>query len=452
MLPLSIQDIARFLGKKSTSDATIEGVAADSRLVKNKELFFALPGERTDGHTFLQDVAAKGAYAAVVSSAYRGDSFGLELIAVDNVLQALQKLAKEAIDKHKPKIAAITGSLGKTTTKEFLSSILHEEHSVFATQGNANSQIGLPMAILNNRKKAEIYVLEMGMTHPGNLGSLIEIAPPDLALITSIAPVHLCNFSDLKHLAKCKGQLFSFGKTQLGIYCKDTPFAEELSQIGSCRKISFSTQKMDADYYLKSKLDRIQIFFHGKLIIEHFWSIHGNHNLHNYLAAFSAAHQLGVAPEKIAQVSQKLTLPERRLQRINQNGVLFINDAYNASIDSMIAAFESMPEAAGPGRRIGVLGDMVDYGEIAEDVHRQVGIKALSYFDLLFCIGKNCEPIVECWQKAGREVKFFQNRKDLVASLHEQLREGDLVLLKGSRPHQLDKVIEERAAIINQPS
>ena len=424
-------------------DLKLTGCAVDSRLVEPGNLFFALPGEKTDGHHFLFEAVAKGAVAAVVSKNYSNGDLSIPLIPVENVLDALQILARNLLAERKSKIVAVTGSLGKTTVKEFLTELLKAKYRVGSTPGNSNSQSSLPLTILNQTTGLEeILVLEMGMTHPGNLKRLVFMAPPDIAVITTTALVHACNFDSLEEIGRTKAEIFSHPNTKLGLLDKNIVNFDELCQIGSCQKISFAVEQM-ADYSLRRGEEHLLLFApEGRMRLP-LLPLPGSHNLHNFLAAAATAKALGMEWEEIALAIPHLKLPERRLQFIEKNGILFINDSYNASPRSLKAALDSLPCPRPGGRKIAVLGGMAELGRFEEESHRDIGNYALDHVDLMFCFGKECEVIRDCWHAAGKPVEWKKNRLDIVERLRPILSEGDVVLLKGSKSKEVWKVLEE---------
>lgn len=428
----------------SSNGYAISGVAVDSRLIKQGDLFFALPGEQTDGHHFLKEAASAGAVAAVVKNSYQGSSFGMPLIYTEDVLKALQQLASAFISKSRSRIVAVTGSLGKTTTKDFIGALLSSKFSVSASPGNSNSQIGLPLAILNHASlEEEILVLEMGMTLPGHISQLIDIAPPVVAIVTTVALVHACNFNSIADIARAKSEIFSHSRTELGIYHKESDYEAVLSRSGNCRKISFSTTSSEADLFLETGLEQYRVKEFDKTGMVAPLELPGTHNRHNFLAAIAIARYFGMTWEEIRHAQINLKLPERRLQQIEKFGAIFINDSYNASEMSVKAALSTLPEVKIGAKRIAVLGEMVELGKFSEQCHYSVGEYALNYVDRMICFGEGCLPILKCWQKAGRPIIWSPDRAGAVAALRQCLQSGDVVLLKGSRAKGVWKVLDE---------
>ncbi len=246
----SLKFLAGLLGLECSSEEVPRSFAFDSRKVEKGALFFALKGERCDGHQFLKEVAESGAIGAAVSMQYSGESFGLELIRTDDVLEALHLLAKKTFELRKGKVVAITGSVGKTTMKEFLATLLEGKFSVFKTRLSENSRITLPIQLLSLEEDHEIYVLEMAMTEPGQIERLAWIAPPDIAMVTAVAPAHVAFFNEgMEGIAKAKAEIFSHPKTEVGLLGPTAARFDELLKGGSCPKVIYGNDYwFDKDY------------------------------------------------------------------------------------------------------------------------------------------------------------------------------------------------------------
>lgn len=443
MKPIPFNVLALLFNQRHTSQRLVEGASIDSRTLLPGDLFFALPGERVDGHHFLQEAAFKGAAGAIVSSSYTGPSHGLALLYVPDVLQALQELARIFLAKSRAKVIAITGSLGKTTTKEFASQLLARSYRLFASPRSYNSQVTLPLTILMADGTEDYLILEMGMTHEGNINNLISIAPPNIAMITTVAVQHACNFSDgLEGIGREKAAIFSHPKTTLGFLHHDMPHAHLARERGSCSKKTFSTRNCDADYYLDEYEQGVRIHAKGELPFEVPLQLPMRAHYHNFLAAAALAHTLEVPWNVICEASGSLKLPPMRFERIEKGGILFINDAYNANPDAMQAALESCPKPQSGGKVIAVLGEMDALGSYCEEGHAKVGQTALEKVDRLLCLGQRCAPMVFIWQKEGKPVELFDSFSAMLACLQTLARPGDVVLLKGARKHSLEKVLE----------
>ncbi|HEV8051181.1 MAG TPA: UDP-N-acetylmuramoyl-tripeptide--D-alanyl-D-alanine ligase [Parachlamydiaceae bacterium] len=439
-----LKEIAHLIGTKSASTNMASGVAVDTRLLQSGDLFFALPGAKVDGHLFLQTAAAAGATGAVVSTSYKGNDFGLPLLFVPDVLLALQNYSKSYLQASKATVVAVTGSLGKTTTKGFIASLLKHRFKVSASPGNSNSQIGLPLAILNHTSSDdEVIILEMGMTMSGQLSKLIEIAPPHIAVVTTVALVHAENFDSLEGIVRSKAEIFTHPSTRLGIYHTESDISHVLAQAGSCAKQTFSTTSQNSDFFLNSSASTLEIHENQlKPVHLPYLSIPGMHNRHNFLAAVAIARNLGMEWEEIKSAQSTLGLPERRLEIIEKQGVVFVNDAYNASEMSMKSALDSLPQPRTGGKKIAFLGGMVELGKFSIQCHQSVAKHALNRVDMMFCFGDDCLPMVEEWKSAGRPVIWTKERDELVSELCHQMQPGDVVLLKGSRSKGVCKVLE----------
>lgn len=448
MRRLILRQIAALCGGSCALDIAPAGYSVDSRQVKAGELFFALTGARSDGHDFLGQVAAAGVCGAVVSRAYQGPSYGLPLIPVDDVLAALQKLARHSLREGSSKVVAVTGSVGKTTTKEFLRIFLSQRYKVAASPGNSNSQIGLPLTILNHTSGDEdLVILEMGMTLPGHIAKLLTIAPPDVALITTVALAHAGNFESLEHIARTKAEIFGSPKTRLGLLPREVAAYPELCTMGCCEKRSFSARLPDADYYVRQEQGELVVVTAGQAHRLGRLPLPGAHNVHNFLAAAATARELQVPWEAISAALPLLELPERRLQKIEKRGITFINDSYNAPPAAVQAALVSLPAPPAGGRRVAVLGPMPELGKFSAACHREVGEVALKAVDELFCLGEECRPLFEVWQRAGRPAAWFLDRSELSAALRSGLRAGDVVLIKGANVKQMWQLVDEVADV-----
>lgn len=442
MIPYDLRQVARLLHSSCTQARSIKGFSIDSRQVQSGHIFFAIKGQRVDGHDFLEEVSGRGATAAVVDRGYTGPDYGMNLLRVVDVVEALQTLARHSIERHPAKIVAITGSVGKTTTKEFLLRLLLRKFRVSASKGNHNSQIGLPFTILNDLSGLEeVLVLEMGMTKPGHISQLLSIAPADVAAITSIALVHAENYDSLEHIARTKAEIFSNPRTRLGILHRDIVNYEELLQVGNCRKVSFSSHQ-EADYTLTRVDGQLAIGFAGENYRIEAPEM-GGHLQHNLLAAVSIAHTLGLQWEQIVEVIPTLTLPERRMQVVEKMGITFVNDSYNACEDSVKAALDHMPLPKEGGRRVAILAHMPELGKFSEECHHRVGLHALERVDLLFCLGEECRPFVDIWQKREREVYHFTDRKELLSVLNAFLKPNDVALIKGANVKRMWEILDE---------
>lgn len=388
----------------------------DSQLLNPGDIFVALPGEKTDGHKFLKQAAEKHAAAAIVQNDYSGADFGLQLVQVPDTLKALQNFAKETLQKNRKKVVGITGTVGKTTCKDFIVTLLSGKYRVAYTQKSQNSKISLPLTILNQSGRGEdVLVLEMGMSASGEIARLTDIAPPDIAVITAISLVHAENFDSLDEIERAKGEILSHPKTAWGVIPKQNKI---LSEIGTCKKQTFSGEEWDSGEFCLPR-----------------------HHMNNVAAAAAVCRLLNLSRDEICSRFPLLKLPEGRGNHILKNGILFIDDAYNASPLSVKAALEALPEAQ--GKRIGVLGDMRELGKFSGQAHREIGSMACKKLDRLICFGSECAAMAAAWQGEKKHVSLHSEKHEIVTQLKEVLEPGDIVLLKGSHSCSLWEILEE---------
>ncbi len=326
MKPISLQTIANFLEIELQSKTMITGAAIDSRQVKPGNLFFALPGEKVDGHDYLQEAASAGAKAAVVSKQYQGEAFGMELLALPDVLEGLQQVGRSILASRQSQVVAITGSVGKTTTKEFAATLLGGSFRLFASPKSYNSQATVPLSILLADGDEELLILEMGMSEPGEMDRLVSIAPPNVALLTTVAVQHACNFSDgLSGIAREKGKIFSHPKTRLGIMHHDIHHSEEIMKEGSCPKRTFSMTSQWADDYAELIPGGVRICSKGEEPVDLLVHLPMRELYHNFLAAVVLARSFELPWSEIQERARFLKLPPMRFEQIEKQGILFIN-------------------------------------------------------------------------------------------------------------------------------
>ena len=409
----------------------------NSTCVKEGSLFFALKGQKYDGHDFLQEVAGKGAIGAVVDADYQGKSFGLFLFRSKNVLLSLQKLAKNILQtRKKQKIIAVTGSVGKTTTKEFIATLLSRHYKVDKSPGSCNSQVTFPLTILNSKEDADILLLEMGMSQKKELQRLVDIAPADIAVITKITYAHAANFPQgITEIAKEKMRIFSPQKTKYKIWHRDILHYASIEE-----GHSYSLRDKSAEFYIEKKQDKILFYEKQQKKIEIVAPFPEEPFLENMLAAVAVARCMGVSYNDIIQdISCLRTLP-LRLEKVEKNQILFINDCYNASFASMEAALLTLQNYE--GRKIAVLGEMRDLGNFSFSCHQKIGYLALQCVDEIVCFGKKTLPIVEIFTQNQKPVYFFRKKQLLIEFLQKYLQKKDVVLIKGARSCQLEKLVD----------
>lgn len=410
-------------------DLPISGFSVDARTIKPGQVFCALKGANADGHQFVEEAFSKGASCALIERECIIKASGT-LLPVKNVIETLQKAASKLIELRKAKIIAITGSVGKTSTKEFLHTLLEKKFFAGKSIGNQNSQVGLPLSILNDTNgKEEVLVLEMGMTHPGNISQLIQIAPPDIALITQIALVHAANFPSIDAILQAKREIYNHPKTKIKI----CPYE------WGPHEINFSLVHKNANFFL----DGTALYENGEKIGNLEMPISGKHYHHNILGAIVAARYLGMAISEIQERLPFLKLYKQRFEFKEKQGILFIDDSYNASAISVKAALNNLPKPKMNRFTFAVIGSMLELGKFSDQCHIEVAEEALKKVDYLFCYGVECLPMIEVWKRHNRQAFYFESHAALVQELKCHVAEGDVVLIKGSRGKQMWKVLDE---------
>ncbi len=438
MKKVSLKKICEMLGLECLVDAQVLGYQIDSRRVGEGELFFALKGERSDGHGHLREVKERGGVAAVVEKGYQGEDFGLELIRVENVVESLQGLARQFAEASKAVVVGVTGSMGKTTTKEFIATLLSGKMKVGKTEGSYNTKLTFPLTILNMEGDEDVWVLEMGMSEPGDISRLLEIAAPDIGGVTNIAMAHVANFpGGVEEIAKGKGEIFSHPRTKRAIFYHGfTDFGVEIG----AEKVTFSLTERNADYFLAFGEGKFVVDQRGVRVFQFELPFKQSHIVHNFLAAVSVAREMKLSWDEIERQVEKLQLPKMRFEQFEKEGILFINDAYNANPESMRAALSNLPEAKEGGKRIAVLGLMVELGPYSESSHREVGKIALVHVDHLLAFGEEAKGYCEVFEEGKKPAEYFDDHKKLAQRLKELMCPGDVVLVKGSRRVELERI------------
>lgn len=411
----------------------------DSRQVMQGSLYVALRGEKVDGHQFLEEAKQKGAICALVDDRYNQEVPGLFLIRVKDVKETLQALAKKVIEFWKPVVIAITGSIGKTSTKEFLYTLIQDSVSVYKTPGNYNSQLTLPLTILNAKIPTHYLLLEMGMDQPGELEKLIKIAPPDIAILTQLAHVHIEAFKTFASLADEKLKLFDHPKTKLAFFNLEMPFSQLALHRGVAKKITCSQKQKKADYYLEESESKLFFYKKGELKFSFTSPLPDPKSQTNLLFALAVGDTLGVNHSVLEKQIKAIQYPDKRMKKVEHKGVLYLDDAYNSCVESVENALLALPFKR--GRRIAVLSSMVEQGDYAKENHLKIAAHALNHVDLLVGFGEEMEVMIPLWRASGKKWAFFVTYSSMLSYLRKLVKEKDTVLLKGSRKYALERLI-----------
>lgn len=433
------------------SRTTFEGVCTDSRQLIPGCLFVALKGDRFDAHDFLTQAAEGGAAAVMVNSGKAND-FSSETVAVYEVsdtVRALGRLARFHRDRFNIPLGAVTGSNGKTTTKEMVASILSTRGPVLKTQGNLNNEIGMPLTLLGLDATHVAAVVEMGMNHSGEIARLTEIARPDAGLITVVQAAHLAGLGSIEGIAKAKAELFyGLPYSSTAVVNVDEPLIVSHSSQVSAKTMTFGTSA-HAQVRLLSSGEQgrsgllLKVGYEGQSYSVSLQLL-GQHNALNATGAFALGLSLGYSPDECVRGLQATRAYARRLQLLEApDHVTVVDDCYNANPASMRAALQTVKQLAAKGRAVAVLGDMLELGAEEEGEHTQMGIAAASGVALLALFGPLMKhAYAEAVKRLGEKVRHFDEVGALLDWLQPALRPDDVVLVKGSRGMKLERVVE----------
>jgi len=417
-------------------------ISCDTRKLKEGQLYFALEGLKVDGHDFIEDAKKKGAIGAVVSKESKFTDKNFALIKVDNVLLALQQMTHTILQRRKTKIIAVTGSVGKTTSKEFLQTILSSKYKVSATIENYNSKVGLPITVINHTNDDDEWiVLEMGMTHKGDIEQLIKIAPPHIAMLTAIDYSHFVNFNSLNDIAAAKCEIFDSQNLVLSILAKDTLQHDAVIKSKKFPSFTYSIDDSTADYYLELQSKTMVLHTPDKQTYSFSLpSILGKHSFKNLCGALAIAINLGLNINEIQLAVNQLKLPDRRLQTIIKNDITFIVDCYNAPPVSVKSALDSIPQTK--GKKIAVLSEMRELGTISKEWHEKIAKYALNKVDTVICIGEEMKIFKDIWHEANRKVFHCATKEEVIHFIKNIIEERDIVLVKGARFFELETILD----------
>lgn len=434
------------------ADLQFHGVSTDTRTLRPGNLFIPLTGERFDGHEFAAQAAARGAAAVLWQQDRPGAPEGVPVIRVPDTLAALQELAAAYRRELPVRIIGITGSNGKTTTKDMVAACLMTTYKVHKTQGNLNNHIGLPLTILQMDEDTQMAVLEMGMSGSGEIALLSKIALPETAIITNIGEAHLQQLGSREAIARAKLEIIEgLREDGLLIYNGDEPLLVQLvaGLEGRQAMLRFRFGAQDTNDYYPLALIHHQDYISFKLNVPFSPTftipLPGRHNVMNALAAIAAAKFMGVAEADIVRGLSELRVSGMRSEVLrSRHGATLINDAYNANPTAMRAAIQMLEDYHTKGRKIAVLGDMLELGEREAEYHRTIGAELdPDKIDYVWTYGPLAAQLAEEAMDrfpAGR-VKAFLDKEVLAGELDALLSEQDICLFKASRGMRLEEVI-----------
>ena len=451
MQPIKASEVVNACGGEVLSgdlETKITGVSTDTRTLQPGDLFFALTGESSDGHKFLADALGRGASGVVVSRKVETQRLALR---VDDTLVALGDLAAYYRAKFAPIVIGVTGSVGKTTTKEMIAAVAAARGPVLKNAGNFNNEIGLPLTLFELAKKHKTAVVEKAMRGPGQIAYLARIARPSIGVITNIHMTHIELLGSMEAIADAKGELLDFLPPDgAAILNGDDPYFDYLSRRSNARVVSFgespradvraTSSGLDSKGCCAFKVTTPTGSFDVRVPVP------GEHNIKDALAAIAVGEVLGIAHDAMREALAKFVPPEKRSNVIPaRRGFVIIDDTYNASPASMQSALKTLAMMEG-GRKIAVLGDMLELGEHAVEAHVELGRAVRDAgVDVLVVVGQLAKLISRAAIDAGLPVESVSEFDDSWQAAREvpgKLRERDVVLVKGSRSMKMEWVVE----------
>ena len=450
MKELTLKQIADWCGGKVSArfeHLRVSRMQSDSRKVRSGDLFVALKGAKADGHDFAETAINHGAVAALVS---RPISEKLPSIEVEDTLRAYGDIAAGYRKLTGVKVVGITGSVGKTTTKEMTASILEAVYHTAKTEGNHNNNLGLPMTIMDMPENTEVAVLEMGMNHSGEMEYLSSIARPDLAIITNIGTMHIEHLGTREGILQAKLEIMrGMPDDGVGVFNGDEPLLWNIRAIGKHKKYYYGIENHACDVTATDIVeldDGVRFVVHGfGQQFELFVPMLGRHAVYNALAATTVGLLLGVKPEQIQARFSSFHNTGMRQKIYVKNGVTIIEDCYNAGPESTEAALDVLAGIKTDGRRIAVLGDMLELGNRSAAEHYRIGRLAVGKADLLLTYGEHSVRTLTGAITGGMNPKntdHFDTHEDMAHMLKMRVSEGDVVLFKGSRGMRMEKVLQ----------
>jgi UDP-N-acetylmuramoyl-tripeptide--D-alanyl-D-alanine ligase len=446
MPTLTFRQIAEMTGGEVVQqpDLTVSSVVIDSREVKPDSVFFAIEGERLDGHQFVPQ-ALRIARGAVVARVPDQVDPAKGIVKVGDTTAALQRLAKSIRERYEFLLIAVTGSAGKTTTKEMIATLVGTERRTFKSWGNFNNLIGCPLCIDNTPDDAEVVVSEMGMNHKGEIAQLAGLTHPDVGVYTNIGPVHIEFFGTVEKIAEAKRELLENVKPGGTIVLNaDNRYVMDISSGFQGRKVRYGIEH-DADFRATGIRERGLLGTSFSIDGRAFeLSLPGRHNLENLLAAIATARSVGISWEGIERGVRALKPAYHRGVIIPWRGATIYDDSYNSNPYALGRALALMEQADAAGRRIAVIGDMLELGEREYDYHRQAGATVPKAIDVVVGVGPRSKALLDGARSAGfngERLRHFDDANAAGAFLKDFIRPGDLVLVKASRGIGLDRIV-----------
>ncbi len=454
MEKLTIREIKEAVGGEllcGSEENTVSSICIDSRLAEEGSMFIPIIGEVHDAHKFIPQVIEKGCRALLISNKEALDDIGgLDLIYVKNTTKALQHLAYYYLKKLNLKTIAVTGSVGKTSTRDITYAILSEKYRTGTTVKNYNNDIGVPLTIFSFDAAMEAAVLEIGMDHAGEIHRLVNIIRPDVGVITNVGVSHIENLGSRENIRAAKMEIVDyFDENNTLVLNRDNDMLENISEETDYKILNVGT-KPENEYYVHNIVDfGLQgikfTLTHEEIDYKIEVPIPGAHNAVNATLAIAACNVLGVSIEKAVSGISKIKLTEKRLAIKEGNGMCIIDDTYNAAPDSMKSAINTLMKSKGK-RKVAILAGMNELGAKSTEYHYDVGVYAGEQsVDLLIAIGAKAKDIADGAKKVLEDDKvlYFPTKDEFYHKLREILKTGDTILVKASRNMEMEQVIDK---------
>ena len=451
MKSLTLENITRvcggvYHGSSSLLEKEVSSVTTDSRKVEADSLFVPIVGERVDAHKFIPQVMEAGALATLSEKVLEDAPY--PYILVESSLQAVKDIAEFYLEELSIPVVGITGSVGKTSTKEVIASVLKEKYRTLKTQGNFNNELGLPLTVFRLREEDEIAVLEMGISDFGEMSRLGKIAKPDTSVITNIGTCHLENLGDRDGVLKAKTEVFDYVKPggHIVLNGDDDKLSTVKEHNGICPVFFGMTEGQDvyADEVVSRGLKGMTCRIHmgGESFVVDI-PMPGRHMVYNALAAAAVGRIYGLTKEQIKAGIESLEPVSGRFKMIETEKLLIVDDCYNANPMSMKASLDVLRDGA--GRRVAILGDMGELGKDEVKLHEEVGVHAGDCgIDVCICVGSLCKHMAEKAKETNPDltVIYEPDRESLLKNLESYIRMGDTVLVKASHFMKFEEVVE----------
>ena len=450
MKNMTLENIAAACGgqiyymREDLAQETAKGVVIDSRQIEPGYIFVATKGERVDGHRFIPDVFAKGALA-VICEVLPEEDLG-PCILVEDSFMALKQAAAFYRQQLNIRVVGITGSVGKTSTKEFIAAVLAEKYKVHKTAGNYNNEVGLPLTIFGIQEDDQIAVLEMGINTFGEMHRLSEVAKPDICVMTNIGQCHLENLIDRDGILRAKSEIFDFMNPKGTVVVNgDDDKLATIHEVYGKAPVTFGMNKQNAIWadHIENRglLGSCADIHMGDDVVHAIIPLPGEHMIYNAMAAAAVALQFGMSKEEIAAGISHVEAVAGRSHLVEAGDKVIIDDCYNANPVSMKAAIDLL--ATAPGRKVAILGDMFELGENEKAMHGEVGEYAAEKgIDLILCVGELSEAMYQEAVGSGGNAKYYETREALEAVLNEILQQGDTVLVKASHSMAFENLVK----------